>query len=111
MKKPKNFTDEMVEIYNLFVSLSRKNGVVFQYVNVRIGENYDGIVGLHLEIETDLGFTKEEMKRIYGAWTDKYPWCGVTYNVREVSALEKACISEGVKILKLSEGLQLDYIK
>lgn len=110
MKRPKEFTDEMVKYYNAFVDASSAHKLLFEKVDVGIGEADEGIKGLRFEIDTSRGLTHEEAKKIFGDFIRLYPMCSINYTVREVTALEDALYRVSDTVMVLHEGFQLERI-
>lgn len=110
MKRPKHLPVNMVHYYNAFVDVANFNNLLFNKVDVGIGETEEGIKGLRFEIDTSRGLTDEEAEKIFGEFIKKYPECSINYTLREVTAIEKSLYNIAETVLVMHDGIKLEKI-
>ncbi len=92
-------------MYNYFVETLIKNKVLLTSFDLIIGTsilNDKECDALGFRIDTENGFTEEEAEIIFAAYFVKYPQCHISYNKKEVSALEAALVDSSEVVLMVS---------
>lgn len=113
MKKPDKLDPFFIPMFNAFVKACNDSHLLVESLDVDQGiSEYQNRRALAFRLEVDGGLTNEEATNIFKGFTQQYPECGVNYNLREVSALEKAMSEmDGVTVMRVTSGFKLTEIE
>lgn len=73
-----------------FVEIVHRRNLRFQ--NVHIKQSDDNLDGLYFDIQNEIGLTEDEVKAIFGPLIEQCPTCGIGYNKRDATVLEKTLL-------------------
>lgn len=110
MKAPSEFSAEMVDMYNLFVTCASKYHLLFDELSVDIGlSEFNNLPALQFNAEISGGLTKFQAEKVFEQLIKRYPQCGINYNIKEVSAFEER-LGEVATVIYVTEGRTLEYM-
>ncbi len=101
----KKLTEKQTIIYNDFVD-AFKNRLA---TGLKVSADSKG--NLFFELETENGLTQIEGENIFKEFINKYPKCGVNWNMRaKLDVFTQELINKSETVFELSSGFKLERI-